>query len=248
MVRVIQRQWMVLEEREGGLLPGSPEAVAAIHRVGTHRDGPNAGNPDGFRLWPDELRAAFYRGEYHHPIPGYTREQGTRQPVKLSWSIHPEQRQTVTVTRSTAIGNMQRTKPQTCKECGCDISMLPTLRIRCDDCRIKAKQVASMAYYERHRAQRVCLRCKVDIAALKESRVLCDDCQRAKNDERTRKRHNKPSTKPPKLCADCGVDISHRHALSVRCHMCAEKAIALEHKTRRARKRAEAKAARQVSA
>lgn len=190
MVRVINRQWVVLEEREGGLLPGSPEAVAAIERVRI------AMNPDhrdhvkpSWSIKQDVETDVFRKCER---CGSAVRGKTVCKPCAA------ELRQEEASTRVQAYDPLKRW----CKECGTDITGFPPRSYRCIPCQTRvekanneARRVARKAAAAKRIAEQFgvldqkvnpypCYRCRGPITGKGPNSRFCTECGIAVRNER----------------------------------------------------------------
>lgn len=236
MVRVIQRQWVVLEEREGGLLPGSPEAVAAIERVRR-------------MLNPETARPAT-------PPAWSIKEPDSpefRTCEKCGAAVRGKNRCKPCMAEATRNAHLERArvkhlKPRICEVCRADITGYGSRSIRCTVCQKQHEYEVLKAKNAKRTPQpvgpdavlsRPCKRCNGPVIGKRFNASYCTDCARAIEAESTkvhRKRQcelrkvqrrvaraEREAAKPRRYCA-CGADITAKKPEAVRCDECKRKA------------------------
>lgn len=175
MVRVIQRQWVVLEEREGGLLPGSPEAVAAIERVRRMLN-PETARPATPPAWSiKEPESPEFRT--CETCGAAVRGKSMCKPCSAE----------ATRTAHLERARVKHLKPRICEVCRADITGYGSRSIRCRGCQaIYERQVLKARNAKRDGRSkpvdpdvvlpRPCKRCGGPIKGKRPNAIMCRDC------------------------------------------------------------------------
>jgi hypothetical protein len=189
MARVVQRQWVVLEERAGGIPPGSKEAADAIERVRRmlNPDVPQPSKPPAWSIKTTD--GAVFRKTCERCGAGV---QGKRLCKPCQAEIKQADIKTDNDGRDR---RAKEPKPRFCLDCNADITDRGNVSTRCVRCqdrkemlrdrrRDKVKRlerIARLAEQFGVAAERICSRpceeCRGVIAGKGMNSIICSECR-----------------------------------------------------------------------